>query len=93
MAAVRVAVVGGGPAGLFTAHYLLKVSERVSECGSCWMDTACRLTVQNNPRVFVDVFERLPTPFGLVRSGVAPDHADVKRVTTQLDAVLGEQSG
>lgn len=39
----------------------------------------------------MDVFERLPTPFGLVRSGVAPDHADVKRVTTQLDAVIGDK--
>jgi ferredoxin--NADP+ reductase len=29
----------------------------------------------------VDMFERLPTPFGLVRNGVAPDHESVKAVT------------
>jgi ferredoxin/flavodoxin---NADP+ reductase len=29
----------------------------------------------------VDLFERLPTPFGLVRSGVAPDHQSIKAVT------------
>src|SRR5512138_1739516 len=29
----------------------------------------------------VDVFDRLPTPFGLVRGGVAPDHQKIKSVT------------
>ncbi len=28
--------------------------------------------------VRVDIIDRLPTPFGLVRSGVAPDHQDTK---------------
>jgi len=32
-------------------------------------------------RVEVDMFERLPTPWGLVRSGVAPDHPKIKSVT------------
>lgn len=31
--------------------------------------------------VQVDMFDRLPTPFGLVRYGVAPDHAKIKNVT------------
>src|ERR1700688_1055271 len=31
--------------------------------------------------VEVDMFERLPTPHGLVRSGVAPDHPKIKTVT------------
>lgn len=34
--------------------------------------------------VAVDMFERLPTPFGLVRSGVAPDHAEVKNVVNDF---------
>src|ERR1700728_893422 len=33
------------------------------------------------PAVRVDVFDRLPTPFGLVRGGVAPDHQKIKSVT------------
>nr|WP_287484293.1 FAD-dependent oxidoreductase [Rhodococcus sp. (in: high G+C Gram-positive bacteria)] len=33
------------------------------------------------PNVRVTVFERLPTPWGLVRAGVAPDHQDTKAVT------------
>ena len=28
----------------------------------------------------VDILERLPVPFGLVRYGVAPDHPEVKNV-------------
>ena len=33
------------------------------------------------PAVRVDIFDRLPTPFGLVRGGVAPDHQKIKSVT------------
>jgi ferredoxin--NADP+ reductase len=33
------------------------------------------------------VFEKLPTPYGLVRAGVAPDHQTTKRVTRLFDAV------
>jgi ferredoxin--NADP+ reductase len=34
-----------------------------------------------DPAFEVDMFERLPTPWGLVRSGVAPDHPKIKSVT------------
>ncbi|MFN9945928.1 MAG: FAD-dependent oxidoreductase, partial [Planctomycetota bacterium] len=35
----------------------------------------------------VDLFERLPTPFGLVRHGVAPDHQNIKAVVRIYDKV------
>ncbi len=35
----------------------------------------------------VDMFDRLPTPFGLVRFGVAPDHQKIKKVTKVFDRV------
>jgi ferredoxin--NADP+ reductase len=38
--------------------------------------------------VEVDVIERLPTPWGLVRAGVAPDHPEKKRVTDAFDAIV-----
>lgn len=38
--------------------------------------------------VRVDVLERLPVPFGLVRYGVSPDHPDMKAVTATLAEVL-----
>lgn len=63
---LRVAVVGAGPTGFYTADYLLKQDAQVVE---------------------VDMFERLPTPFGLVRYGVAPDHQKIKSVTKVYDRI------
>jgi ferredoxin--NADP+ reductase len=40
----------------------------------------------------VDMFERLPAPFGLVRYGVAPDHQTIKRVAAAFDRTA-KQSG
>ena len=37
--------------------------------------------------VEVDMFDRLPTPFGLVRGGVAPDHQKIKSVTKAFDRI------
>jgi len=41
--------------------------------------------------VQVNVFEKLPTPYGLVRAGVAPDHQNTKRVTRLFDQVAGHR--
>ncbi|WP_407687098.1 FAD-dependent oxidoreductase [Mycobacterium sp. HUMS_1102779] len=43
------------------------------------------------PGVRVNVFEKLPTPYGLVRAGVAPDHQSTKRVTRLFDRVAGHR--
>ncbi len=37
--------------------------------------------------VEIDMFDRLPTPFGLVRAGVAPDHQKIKTVTKAFDQI------
>ena len=42
---------------------------------------------QAGPVVSIDLFDRLPTPFGLVRAGVAPDHQKIKSVTAAFDKV------
>ena len=42
---------------------------------------AGHLLADASDRFEVDMFERLPTPWGLVRSGVAPDHPKIKSVT------------
>jgi ferredoxin--NADP+ reductase len=39
------------------------------------------------PNVVVNMFEKLPTPYGLVRAGVAPDHQRTKRVTGLFDRI------
>ena len=42
---------------------------------------------QDDLVVQVDMFDRLPTPFGLVRGGVAPDHPKIKSVTRVYDKI------
>ncbi|MEU6419900.1 FAD-dependent oxidoreductase [Streptomyces spiralis] len=63
---LRVAVVGSGPSGCYTAQGL----------------------VQQDPSVCVDVLDRLPCPYGLVRYGVAPDHEKIKSLQNNLRTVL-----
>jgi ferredoxin--NADP+ reductase len=41
--------------------------------------------------VSLDVIERLPTPYGLVRYGVAPDHAKIKSVITTFAKTLADE--
>ncbi len=38
------------------------------------------------------MYEKLPNPYGLVRSGVAPDHPEVKNVIAQFDTVAGSKT-
>jgi ferredoxin--NADP+ reductase len=40
--------------------------------------------------VRVDILEMLPTPWGLVRSGVAPDHPKIKSISSQFDKTSGD---
>jgi ferredoxin--NADP+ reductase len=40
------------------------------------------------PGVSIDIFERMPAPFGLIRYGVAPDHPRIKGIITALHQVL-----
>jgi ferredoxin--NADP+ reductase len=41
--------------------------------------------------VRVDMFDRLPTPFGLVRGGVAPDHAKIKAVAVKFTKLAQDE--
>ncbi|HEY1620322.1 MAG TPA: FAD-dependent oxidoreductase [Streptosporangiaceae bacterium] len=72
MQTLEVAVVGSGPAGLYTAEALIKQAAALPEPVS----------------VRVDVLDRLPTPYGLVRYGVAPDHKSIKSIAEYLRGVL-----
>lgn len=51
---------------------------------------ADHLLKQKNMVVEVDVFDRLPTPYGLVRGGVAPDHQKIKSVTKAYDKIAAD---
>ncbi|MFN2187942.1 MAG: FAD-dependent oxidoreductase, partial [Candidatus Promineifilaceae bacterium] len=45
---------------------------------------------QKDVVIEVDMFDRLPTPYGLVRAGVAPDHPKIKSVTKVFDRIAGK---
>ena len=48
---------------------------------------AAALLASDDPRVEVDMIERLPTPWGLVRLGVAPDHPQLKTVSRAFEKI------
>ncbi len=50
---------------------------------------AGELLKQKDVTVCVDMFDRLPTPYGLVRGGVAPDHQKIKAVIRQYEKIAG----
>ncbi|ASY13847.1 ferredoxin--NADP+ reductase [Candidatus Nanopelagicus hibericus] len=71
MPTYKIAIVGAGPAGYFTAQAFQKA--------------------QSDDRSFaIDMIERLPTPWGLVRSGVAPDHPKIKTVSKVFEKIAKE---
>jgi len=58
---------------------------RIAVCGSGPSAFySIKYLLDKHPDVHIDIIEKLPTPFGLVRYGVAPDHPDVKSVVTQF---------
>ncbi|TDC71592.1 FAD-dependent oxidoreductase [Streptomyces hainanensis] len=67
---LRIAVVGSGPSGVYTAQSLVDG------------------TAAGPVPLAVDVLDRLPCPYGLVRYGVAPDHEKIKSLQGGLRRVL-----
>jgi ferredoxin/flavodoxin---NADP+ reductase len=68
LSAYKIAIVGAGPAGYFTAQAFQNA--------------------QTSELIFtIDMIERLPTPWGLVRSGVAPDHPKIKTVSKVFEKI------
>jgi len=68
LSAYKIAIVGAGPAGYFTAQAFQNA--------------------QTDEITFtIDMIERLPTPWGLVRSGVAPDHPKIKTVSKVFEKI------
>jgi ferredoxin--NADP+ reductase len=52
---------------------------------------AGQLLAVSDPPFAVDLYDRLPTPYGLVRSGVAPDHPKIKSVTRLYDKTAAHE--
>ena len=43
--------------------------------------------IKLDANIRIDMIERLPTPFGLIRGGVAPDHQSTKRVARAYEKI------
>ncbi len=71
MATFRIAIIGAGPAGYFTAQALQNAKTE-------------------ELKFSIDMIERLPTPWGLVRSGVAPDHPKIKTVSKVFEKIAAD---
>lgn len=69
---LRVAVIGAGPAGIYAADILTKSEEAKN----------------GDVPVAIDIFDRYPAPYGLIRYGVAPDHPRIKGIVNALHKVL-----
>lgn len=65
---LRIAIIGAGPAGVYTADSLQKADIDFD--------------------VSIDLFDRYPAPFGLIRYGVAPDHPRIKGIVKALHRVM-----
>jgi len=69
----KIAIVGAGPSGYFTAQALQNL--------------------QTDDLSFqIDMIEQLPTPWGLVRSGVAPDHQKIKTVSKVFEKIARDHN-
>ncbi|WP_406340897.1 FAD-dependent oxidoreductase [Streptomyces sp. NBC_00648] len=51
-------------------------------------DALLKSAAATDPGVSIDLFEKMPAPFGLIRYGVAPDHPRIKGIVTALHQVL-----
>ncbi|MCG8493298.1 MAG: FAD-dependent oxidoreductase [Sneathiellales bacterium] len=68
--ALKTAIIGSGPAGMYTAGAL------ISKCAECE----------------IDILDKLATPYGLVRAGVAPDHQTTKNVSRAYDKIMENEN-
>ena len=69
-------MIGAGPAGVYSSDIFLRQLKKLGE--ELGLGTKAR----------IDLFEKLPVPFGLVRYGVAPDHPSIKFIASALEKTL-----
>lgn len=71
-----VGIIGAGPAGFYTAQSLMKSFTEIKK--------------STDTNFQIDILDRTPIGNGLVRSGVAPDHPEVKHVQNRFQELLEE---
>ena len=94
----NVAIVGAGPSGFYVAKYLIsnirkqfeqqQQQQPLEQKEHSSPSSSYNYYYQNNSKLNIDIIERQPMPYGLVRNGVAPDHPEVKNVEDEFRAML-----
>src|ERR671916_521883 len=75
-----------GASSSASAGHPLRIA--VIGAGPAGIYAAEALTRQDDVPVAVDLVDRLPTPFGLVRHGIAPDHPKMRAIRETLHHTL-----
>eukprot|EP01135_Chromosphaera_perkinsii_P011631 Nk52_evm14s2462 gene=Nk52_evmTU14s2462 len=93
----KVCIVGSGPGGFYTAQKLLKEMDSPKVRGGGVKSGELKAPVDEGSTAdsmsfTIDILERLPVPYGLVRYGVAPDHPEVKNVISHFRKVCEHPS-
>jgi adrenodoxin-NADP+ reductase len=90
--ALRFCVVGSGPAGFYTVDRVRRTRvarrPRPPPPRLSHRRPPAQILKRFGDAATVDLLEALPTPFGLVRFGVAPDHPDTKNVAHHFQSLL-----
>ena len=73
---------------LATSNRPLRIA--IVGAGPAGFYAAEKLLKQPDIVLTIDIFNRVPTPFGLVRDGVAPDHQSIKAVIRVFDKILAD---
>lgn len=87
-----ICIVGAGPSGFYCAKALLQQWKQLQDATSLThkQDSSRHVkpdTDMRNVRLNIVLLDALPSPYGLVRCGVAPDHPEVKAVANRFDEV------
>ena len=94
---IKIAIVGSGPSGCYTAKYLSKALQQQQQHDETNSDNHTENANNGSDTIYhhlpqqsyqIDIIEKLPTPYGLVRYGVAPDHPEVKNVQNDFDLLF-----
>ena len=94
---LSVVIVGAGPSGFYSAKYL--TSSMLKQIQSATSNSAAEQSIADKEHkslwsgIDIDMIERLPTPYGLVRYGVAPDHPEVKNVENDFASLFNKKVG
>lgn len=79
---ISTVIIGAGPSGFYSAKFLAQTLNKFKEENPSLISKNSTITL----------LDRFPTPFGLVRYGVAPDHPEVKNVTKEFERILENEN-